>query len=84
MFLSEMLVLAYPIDLRKPRVSSLEWPSRPLARGLWSFTPVEIGRSLLVDSGNARHSHPARLSAPNHLAARGLANLNLTRVISSP
>jgi len=45
--------------------------------------PVEIGRSQLVDSGNACHSHPARVSAPNHLAARGLANLNLTRVISS-
>jgi hypothetical protein len=36
-----------------------------------------------VDNGNARHSHPACVSAPNHLAARGLANLNLTRVISS-
>jgi hypothetical protein len=28
------------------------------------FRPVEIGRSLLVDSGNARHSHPARVSTP--------------------
>jgi PadR family transcriptional regulator, regulatory protein PadR len=37
----------------------------------------------LVDSGNARHSHPARVNAPNHLAARRRANLNLTRVISS-
>jgi PadR family transcriptional regulator, regulatory protein PadR len=37
----------------------------------------------LVDSGNARHSHPARVSIPNHLAPRGLANLNLTRVVSS-
>src|SRR4030088_3352128 len=30
-----------------------------------------------------RHSHPARVSAPNHLAARGFTNLNLIRLISS-
>jgi hypothetical protein len=50
------------------------------------FTLVEIARSPLVDIGNARHGdqHPAGVSAPNHLAARGLANLNLTRVISPP
>jgi hypothetical protein len=48
------------------------------------YASVEIGRSLFGDSGNSRRgdSHPACVSAPNHLAARRLANLNLTRVIS--
>jgi hypothetical protein len=44
---------------------------------------LRSGVALLVDSGNARHSHPARVNGPNHLEARGLANQNLTRVFSS-
>jgi len=41
-------------------------------------------RSLLVDSGNVRHSQPARVSTPKPSCGARLANLNLTRVISSP
>jgi hypothetical protein len=54
-------------------------------------SPEELLRRLekgkpVVESGNARHSdsHPARVSAPNDVAARGLANLNLARVIPWP
>jgi len=47
-----------------------------------STRPVRLDGRLLADSGDARHSHPARLSAPNPLSAREHGNLILTRAIS--
>jgi len=57
---------------------------RPFARALPPFTPVEIGRSLLVGAAK-RHSHPARVSTPkSSCGARArqseLDSLNLVAV----
>ena len=43
---------------------------------------MRLDGRLLADSGDARHSHPAWLRAPNLLSAREHGNLILTRAIS--